>query len=440
MREARPAPLPVQQQLWYLLEQARTSETKAADPNATDGLQKTVQLGLFDYLRRHHPTLRLPGAVVVARYDDVKDVLARDDDFGVTEIYSERMHRTSGPFILGMERTPDYTREAEWLQSAIRPGDLDRIRRLVRGYIDAALSALPTVEGNWTYFDLVSTLTRRIPVRLIHDYFGVPVADDSQMQRWMRSTFWELFFNLSNNKGVTQAALRASEELNPYLSSVIEARCLEMRQGSTDRSFLSRLIENRADFGEPQFTTFDIRRNIAGVIIGAVDTLNKAVAQLVAELLRRPEAWSQARAAARRGDLTEVSGYAFEALRFDPLGPLLVRVCHRESVIAAETQREIRVAPGTRVFALTQAAMFDPQVFEEPHQFRPDRSYEPALLFGDGQHRCFGERFNRAIIPEILLALLRLPRLERLPGSDGLIRYEGPFPDQLLLRFDRTSS
>ena len=92
------------------------------------------------------------------------------------------------------------------------------------------------------------------------------------------------------------------------------------------------------------------------------------------------------------------------------------------------------------MFALTQAAMFDPEVFDEPHQFRPDRPYEPTLLFGDGQHRCFGERFNRAIIPEILFALLRLPRLERLTGSDGLMRYEGPFPDQLLLRYDRSSS
>lgn len=429
---------PIDEQLKPLLDQVATWTRPHFDRPPSHALQKALTPQVFDYLREHHPVLVLPRFALVTRHDDVKSVLARDEDFGVTEIYAERMKRTSGPFVLGMERTPQYEREAAWLRNAIHDDDLDRIRQLTREYIDEALTAARrAATGDVVGIDIVTALGRRIPVRLINDYFGVPVGDEAQMMRWMRITFWELFMNLANNPKIRRRAEQACSELNPYLERVIQARRTEIERGAERDDFLSRLIRTRADFGEPAFDDVDVRRNVAGVIIGAVDTINKAATQLVAELLQRPRALQEARRAAERDDLDLVARHAFEALRFDPLNPFLLRVCHRDSIIAEGTARETRIPKGTTVCVATQGAMFDPDVFDKPHQFRVDRPYESYILFGDGQHRCFGEGFNRIILPELLAALARLPNLRRARGTDGFMSFEGPFPDRLRLEFDQ---
>ncbi|MFX9093454.1 hypothetical protein ABTN25_20180, partial [Acinetobacter baumannii] len=52
--------------------------------------------------------------------------------------------------------------------------------------------------------------------------------------------------------------------------------------------------------------------------------------------------------------------YIYEALRFRPMLPLLVRDCPRETIIANGTRR-VRIVPaGARVLAAPLAAMFDP--------------------------------------------------------------------------------
>lgn len=434
-------PKPIAAQLKPLVDRISGLTAPHRDGSASQMVQKALLRQAFDYLRAQHPVLVLPRFAVVTRHDDVKDVLARDQDFGVTEIYADRMRRTSGPFILGLERTPEYEREARWLRGAVHDGDLGRIRQLTLGYIDEALTtARRAATGGVVRFDLVSTLSRRIPARLINDYFGVPVDDEAQMMRWMRATFWELFMNLTSNGRVRRAAEQASAELNPYLEGVIVTRRLELDRGDGRDDFLSRLIRTRAATGAPAFNDYDVRRSVAGIIIGAVDTLNKAIAQLVAELLSRPAELLGAQQAAQGGNLDLVSRYAFEALRYEPLNPLLLRVCRRDSVLAAGTPREAQISAGSTVCVATQSAMFDPDVFELPQLFRVDRPYEKYLIFGDGQHRCFGEAFNRVIIPEVLAALLRLPNLRRAGGNDRSMTFEGPFPDRLLLEFDQPLS
>jgi cytochrome P450 len=84
----------------------------------------------------------------------------------------------------------------------------------------------------------------------------------------------------------------------------------------------------------------------------------------------------------------------------------------------------------------TLSAMFDPEVFIEPQVFRADREVE-YLHFGYGMHRCFGRAINGVQIPELVATLVRLPNLRRAPGHAGRIAYDGPFPERLVLEFDR---
>jgi cytochrome P450 len=65
-----------------------------------------------------------------------------------------------------------------------------------------------------------------------------------------------------------------------------------------------------------------------------------------------------------------------------------------------------------------------------------DREVE-YLHFGYGMHSCFGRAINGVQIPELVATLLRLPNLRRAPGRDGRVIMDGPFPERLILEFDR---
>jgi cytochrome P450 len=178
-----------------------------------------------------------------------------------------------------------------------------------------------------------------------------------------------------------------------------------------------------------------VQRNLAGLIIGAVETTSKFVNLAIDELLRRPDALAGARAAALAGEIELVRTYAYEAVRFNPHHPVQARFCKQETEVAAGTSRARKIPAGTSVFIATLSAMFDPEVFGEPKVFRVDREVE-YLHFGYGMHRCFGTAINGVQIPELLSTLVQLPKLRRARGRDGRIAWDGPFPGSLVLEFD----
>ena len=181
------------------------------------------------------------------------------------------------------------------------------------------------------------------------------------------------------------------------------------------------LLAARADRGGPR--------------VGVSTAQHKFVSLAVDELLRRPETLAEAQASALKNDIDAVRHYAWEAVRFNPHHPLLVRYCGRTTTIAGSQPRSRTVPAASKVYVATFSAMFDPEAFTKPAEFNPKRQTE-YLHFGYGMHTCFGSAINGIQIPELLAALLRLPHLRRAPGSAGQILYDGPFPNRLILEFD----
>jgi cytochrome P450 len=150
-------------------------------------------------------------------------------------------------------------------------------------------------------------------------------------------------------------------------------------------------------------------------------------------LLRNASALRRAPDAARGGDIDLVRRYALEAQRFNPLTAALVRHVARDTVLAAGTPRERRIPAGRTVYAALLPAMFDPSAFPDPGSLRGDRPTSRYLAYGHGMHRCFGRYVNDVQVTELIAALLRVDDLRPAPGRPGRIRYDGPFPDRLLV-------
>src|SRR5947209_1890043 len=66
---------------------------------------------IFALLRRLKPILLIKGVAVVTRFEDVQEVLSRDDVFQVT--YGEKMRVVTGgeDFFLGLQNSPQYERD-----------------------------------------------------------------------------------------------------------------------------------------------------------------------------------------------------------------------------------------------------------------------------------------------------------------------------------------
>ena len=399
---------------------------RTARDRVVDWLARPVILRpVFSVLRHVAPVLPLGKRVIVSRHGDVVDVLRRDQDFTVAEVNAPSMNRWSGPFILGTDRGETYDREVSALRRAAPAEDLPRVRDLVAANAaELVAAALPSGR-----LDVVNDLARPAAARTVATYFGVPGPDPATLMRWMRALFDAVF--LDGSPRANKVAERTVAEQRPYMQELIRSRRAAIEAGEpVPDDMLTRLVAMGPD--EPWLDDEAVRRSINGVIVGAVDTTSKSVAQVVDELLRRPMALDGARRAALDGDLDLVRAYSWEALRFLPHAPLL----QRSSRGAAIGGRAKAVPAGKVVLVSVLSAMFDPAAFPHPRGFRPDRPEESYLHFGHGMHTCFGLGVNRVQIPELVAAVVSLPGLRRAPGGEGKLVFDGPFPDRLVVEFD----
>jgi len=181
----------------------------------------------------------------------------------------------------------------------------------------------------------------------------------------------------------------------------------------------------------------DIRNNLLGLIIGAIPPTAACVALVLDYLLDRPALLEGAQQAARERDRLQLRAYVQEALRLNPFGPGLHRVARADYRLASGTLRSKKIRKGALVCALTQSAMRDGRELDRPRRFLTDRPDYHYLHFGCGLHACFGKHLSLIQLVHIVGCVLRRDQLRRVPGAQGRLQYEGPFPRHLVLEFNR---
>jgi cytochrome P450 len=268
---------------------------------------------------------------------------------------------------------------------------------------------------------------------LVASYFGTPGPTQRDLAEATTLMFWWLFADLGADPAVTRRALAAASATRTWLDAAIADR--KASPTETDDVLNRCLALQRA--GTPGMDDLGIRNNLIGLLIGLVPTLSKASVLALAQLLDRPDALAGAHAAARKGDDELLAAHLFEALRFDPVNPIIYRRAVNDTEIARGTLRARRIPAGTMVLAANLSAMFDPLAVEAPERFRTDRPWRDYMLWGYGMHACFGAHINRAVIPQMLKPLLALPGLRRAEGAAGQVDGGGsPFPQHFTVTWD----
>jgi cytochrome P450 len=374
--------------------------------------------------------LRLGKVVVITRIAEIRAVLERDTDFIVRS--DDRPVLLDGPFVLRLDRSPQYLQEIDLLRRVVTGADLQRIRSLV------ATEARERTQGiAGGRLDVVADLTDPVGLRLITDYLGVSLPAEGDLVLWLRRLAAYIVTSGFRDAADAARAEAAALALRRHVETVIAARRAALIQDPTavGDDVLSRLIR-MSEHSDGRVDADMVRRNITGLLIVSHAVVVKALALAVDELLRHPEALAAARAAAAADDITTITNYAFEALRFNPVFPILTRFSPRPSGLVDGRGRQHRFPAGTTLIVALLSGMFDAALFSRPNDFNTGRDLKDYLVFGHGMHTCFGNHIAAIEVPEMLLALLKLRNLRRASGDAGTPRFDGPAVDRLLLEFD----
>ena len=385
---------------------------------------ETNALPFFAELRQYRPILVTPLATVVSLFRDVEEILHRETVFSVAG-YVPHMTGVIGPFILSLDLTSAYDHDKAAMQLVVRRDDLDRVKEITARVAGASL-AHAAREAAGKPFDIVQTVTRKTPVRLAADYFGFAAEDDAEMMAWARACFFEFFENLDNDPQARAKAVEAGAAMAARARDLIARRRAHGSHAEA-HTVLARLLAQHAEGPELGFDEDGMVRTLMGLVTGMVETTSQAAVQALLVLFANPQAMAGAIAAAKADDDDLVWAHIAEALRFQPVNPLVIRILDADYRLGAGEPRATVLPKGAVVFACTWSAMFDEAMLADPQSFRVDRPAYHYLHFATGAHACFGRYISQVQITQILKPILRLPSL----ALAGPPTYAGPFPDRL---------
>jgi cytochrome P450 len=378
-------------------------------------------LPFFAELRANRPVLVMDELTLATRYADCALILRRYDAFGV-DLYKPKQ----GGYWMAQDDTAQH-----WRDKSIMRAILDREEvPAIRDYLGAKAAALLSAAGG--AMDVVGGLTRAVPIALTQDWFGYDGADPHDLFEWsywsQQDAFWNQPFDaiaVPDPGAIVRNRELASVAMIAYLATLVAGRTIEVKAGSNRTDSVTRLLRLSFSGG----LKFDVERvvaNVAGLLIGPVETTSHCAVNALQELFARPDMLAAAVAAAAEADPTAFDGYVFEALRFRPAFPYFFRTCHTPTTLAGGTPFATTIPPGATVLAVTHSAMFDEATFDDPERFDPSRPTGDEFTFGYGLHECLGRPIATVMVPEIVRQVLRLPGV----SPAGLPDYKGgPVPE-----------
>lgn len=400
------------------------------------GLLKAV----FAFLRTVRPVTIVGRLAVVTKADDVREVLERFDDFITGDVIEPGM--PWGSFLMTVDWREQHRCERQMLESVVRPAaDVAAVRAIAANVCRSRIAALaPTGR-----LDVVADLAEPVMVSIFADYIGVPPLDGSpsRMARAMRNLAGIIMVNPPEGSQAWQDSRADMTNLTRQLLD-------QLATGpSSEPTLFARLYQRGALASRPAWFDEDwIRRYLTGLVATGGATIIRGTAHAVDRLLDNGAALARVQRLAHMLDATAEQPPAadstqprealrqciYEALRFRPMLPLLIRDCPRQTIIAKGTARARLVPAGTRIIAAPLAAMFDADAFPNPSAFS-ERPLESYFHFGFGPRRCFGKYIADVAMLEIVRALAGLPDLARARGAEGRVGYEGPAPCSLAVTF-----
>ena len=284
---------------------------------------------------------------------------------------------------------PDHTRLRGLVQKAFTPRAVAQLRATIQRLTDALIDRMAEKEQ----VDVIADLAYPLPVAVICEMLGVPLADQGRFHAWSAALVHSL--DLTDEPAVYNRASVAAAEMTAYFDALLAER---RAQPQTD--ILSALVA--AEEAGDRLTTEELFGTCALLLVAGHETTVNLIGNGTLALLRHPDQWQRL-----HNEPGLIASAVEELLRYDSPVQLTSR-----AALTDVTYKGQRFPRGTFVTFLLGAANHDPAVFADPARLDVGRANNRHLAFGGGIHYCLGAPLAR-LEGEIALGTLarRLPTL-----------------------------
>lgn len=288
---------------------------------------------------------------------------------------------------------PRHTRLRRLISTAFARGHTERLRPSVQMMARSLVSSLASAIAANGSADLLTHLAAPLPIEVIAELLGVPVADRPRLQPWSNAIVKMYEFGLPPDAAA--AAEAAAAEFVDYLRWLAAERV-----SSPGPDLISDLVAVRD--GTDRLSDDELVGTAVLLLMAGHEATVNVIGNGVLALLKHRAEWSRLVAS------PELLPTAVEELiRYDAPLQLFERTATAPTTVAGYS-----LEPGDKIAALLGAAARDPAVFPAPDRLDIGRTPNAHLGFGAGIHYCVGAPLARVEIAAALEALARrLPKL-----------------------------
>ncbi|WP_067679551.1 cytochrome P450 [Nocardia miyunensis] len=329
------------------------------------------------------------GFWVLNRFDDVREALQRDADFTNDQVSA--LHR-SPPGVLLPENLnqPEHAEMRRILNPFFAPKLVRRIADLAR---DRAATLVDQIAPRGSE-DVATGFGMIYPTELFLALLGLPIEDGAKLMPWVEGQFIGFFDKAPDAQRI---AVRTRRELDAYFATAIADRRANPGDPTTD--LVTRLVT--AEYQGAPIPDEMILTICMTIMAAGLDTTRSALGYTFLHMATHPQDRQ------RLLDEPELWPNAIEEI---------IRLYGLIIQDGREAARDmdfhgLPIRKGDLVWLGLAAANQDPDVFQDPGVFDPDRpNLQQHLGFGAGYHRCLGMHLARA---ELVVALTQWH--ERIP-------------------------
>lgn len=316
------------------------------------------------------------------------------------------------PKTLANNATPSHPDLRRLTTRFIGPAAASAAVPMISEVVDDAMKSTVEILNTHGNCDLVETIARPVPLRVIVSLVGVAPPDFQRFTNWSKSTL-ELFWGVPS---AHRQQLLANEvnEFYGWLNECFDSSTVE------DGSMFGALRNAKIEGGR-RLTRDEIIGACFFTLIAGQETTTQLLATAFHYLLNDTSRW---RVLEESPDT--VAGLVDELLRLEPPINTWRRVATRDVEVKGTP-----IPKGANVLLMLAAAGMDSNVFDDSVNVCPHRvNSREHLAFGAGRHRCPGAELARIEATLCLRAAMKaLPSVqlsEKQPPMAALLSFRSP--------------